>query len=434
MKYVVAFLLATINFCGAFAQVGFDAKARAKECIYLFRQEKFETLYQRMDKDMQRLLDVEKLEGFWYSLEMQMGAVKEVGEPQVTDRDSLIITVTPIQFEKNKFGFKLVFDKVGKISGMYLEPATQKYTPASYVDASLFYEIKKTLPDPKYPVEGMLTIPNRGRPFPVVIIAAGSGPSDKDLTMGPNRIYKDLAWGLANHGVATFRFDKRTKTYGTQMSKLKNLTVKEEYLEDLKLAIQVVKKNPEIDSTRIYILGHSEGGYLIPYFEKNLKGLAGYISFAGSYSDLAPLLLDQLYYLQTLAPAGEKKDYDELIQQTIYCRDKLTKDSPADSLPLGMEAAYILHLNQNSPSKLAVGLNQKKLLFLQGERDYQVPKSELFLWQNALKNNPNASFELYPKLNHLGLEGDKASVPSEYEVAGNIPEYVIKRIARFVLY
>ncbi len=63
MKYVIAFLLATINFCGAFAQVGFDAKARAKECIYLFRQEKFETLYQRMDKDMQRLLDVEKLEG-----------------------------------------------------------------------------------------------------------------------------------------------------------------------------------------------------------------------------------------------------------------------------------------------------------------------------------------------------------------------------------
>lgn len=434
MKFVLGFLLAFLSFGEAFAQLGFDANARAKECIYLFRQEKFETLYQRMDKDMQRILDVEKLEGFWYSLEMQMGAIKEVGEPKITDRDSLIITVTPIQFEKNKFGFKLVFDKEGKISGLYLEPATQKHTPASYVDASLFYEIKKTLPDPKYPVEGMLTIPNRGKPFPVVIIAAGSGPSDKDLTMGPNRIYKDLAWGLANHGVATFRFDKRTKTYASQMSKLKNLTVKEEYLEDLKLAIQVVKKNPEIDSTRIYILGHSEGGYLIPYFEKNLKGVAGYVSFAGSYTDLAPLLLDQLYYLQSLAPANQKKDYDALIKQAIYCRDKLSKDSPADSLPLGLEAAYIVHLNQNSPSKLVGGLNQKKLLFLQGERDYQVPKSELVLWQNALKNNPNASFELYPKLNHLGLEGDKASVPSEYEVPGNLPEYFIKRIARFVLY
>lgn len=434
MKYVLGLLLALLSFSGAFAQVGFDAKARAKECIYLFRQEKFETLYQRMDKDMQRILDVEKLQGFWYSLEMQMGAVKEVGEPEVTDNDSLIITVTPVQFEKNKFGFKLVFDEVGKISGMFLEPATKQYTPASYVDASLFYEIKKTLPDPKYPVEGMLTIPNRGRPFPVVIIAAGSGPSDKDLTMGPNRIYKDLAWGLANHGVATYRFDKRTKTYGQQMSKVKNLTVKEEYLEDLKLAIQVVKKNPEIDSTRIYILGHSEGGYLIPYFEKNLKGVAGYISFAGNYSELAPLLLDQLHYLQSLAPAGEKKEYDELIQQAIYCRDKLSKDSPTDSMPLGLELAYILHLNQNSPSKLIGGLNQKKLLFIQGERDYQVPKSELFLWQNALKNNPNASFELYPKLNHLGLEGDKPSEPSEYEVPGNLPEYFIKRIARFVLY
>jgi dienelactone hydrolase len=434
MKYVVGFLLAFFSFFGAVAQVGFDAKARAKECIYLFRQEKFETLYQRMDKDMQRILDVEKLQGFWYSLEMQMGAVKEVGEPAVTDNDSLIITVTPVQFEKNKFGLKLVFNEVGKISGMFLEPATKQYTPASYVNASLFYEIKKTLPDPKYPVEGMLTIPNRGKPFPVVIIAAGSGPTDKDLTMGPNRVYKDLAWGLANHGVATFRFDKRTKTYGGQLAKQKNLTVKEEYLEDLKLALQVVKKNPEIDSTRIYILGHSEGGYLIPYFEKNLKGVAGYIGFAGNYSELPILLVDQLYYLQSLAPVGKKQDYDEIIKQGIYCRDRLTKDSPADSLPLGMEAAYLLYLNQNAPRKLASGLNPKKLLFIQGERDYQVPKSELILWQNALKNNPNASFELYPKLNHLGLEGDKASEPSEYEVPGNLPEYLIKRIARFVLY
>jgi len=386
-----------------------------------------------MDKDMTRLLDVEKLEGFWESLEMQVGAVKEVGEPALTNQDSLFITLTPIQFEKQKLGFKLVFTKEGKIGGMFLEALTAQYISAAYLDESKFFEVKRTLPDPKYPVEGLLTIPNKGNRFPVVIIAAGSGPSDKDLTMGPNRVYKDLAWGLACEGVAVFRFDKRTKIYGKEMAAAGSVTAKDEYLYDIQLAIETVKKYPSIDSNRIFILGHSEGGYLIPYFEKNTKGVAGYISLSGNYSQLAPLVIYQLNYLKAEATKDPKAAYDALINQAIYARDKLRYNSPSDSLPFGISAKYLLHLNENGPAQLISGLNQKPILVLQGERDYQVPSSELLLWRQGLKDNSQAEFELFPLLNHLGLEGKGKSLPAEYQIRGNLPQYLIRRISGFVL-
>ncbi|OYU96986.1 MAG: hypothetical protein CFE21_01470 [Bacteroidetes bacterium B1(2017)] len=431
---LVLILLVLCMGISAQAQAPFDVSAKAKETIYLFRQAKFETVYNRMDKDMKRVLDVEKLQGFWDVLEMRMGAVKEVGEPKITDRDSLFISVTPIQFEKQKIALKLVFNKQALISGMYLEAANPQHIPAAYIDASRFYENKKTLADPTYPVEGMLTLPNRGKPFPVVIIVAGSGPTDKDLTMGPNRVYKDIAWGLASKGVAAFRYDKRTKTYGAEIAKNKNATVKEEYLLDLQLAVQMLKKNPDIDSTRIYILGHSEGGYLMPYFEKNIKGIAGYIGFAAAYSEMAPMIYDQLVYLQSMAPKKDQASFEPIKHQAIYAQTKLNENSPTDSLPLGISAAYLMYLNQNSPQKLSLNLNQKKVLFIQGGRDYQVPPSELEKWKQALKANTQADFEVYPVLNHLGLEGKGKSKPEEYESPGNVPEEVINRMVRFVLY
>lgn len=417
----------------AMAQFNFDASKKAQEAIYLFRQQKFEGLMLRMSPEMKRYLDIEKLQGFWDGLEMQMGAVKSVGETKVKMRDTLAITQTIIQFEKQKIGFKLVYDKDAKICGMFLEAPIPKYTPAAYLDASNFYEIKRNLPDPKFPAEGIVTIPNKKQHLPVVIIVGGSGPTDKDLSIGPNRIYKDLAWGLANKGIVSYRYDKRTKAFGSAYIKNNTVTVKEEYLLDLLGALKVVKKIPEVDTNQIYILAHSEGGYLLPYFEKNLSNIAGYISFAGAYSNMADLLFMQLNYLQANAPKSQKKQYNDFIAKSVYMRDKINVNSPEDSLPAGLSAKYILFLNQNSPKNIGANLMQKKILFLQGGRDYQVPPSEMELWRTLLKENSQAQFELFPNLNHLGLPGKGPSLPAEYEEADNVPAELIDKVVSFIL-
>lgn len=57
---------------------------------------------------------------------------------------------------------------------------------------------------------GTLLPPTDGESVPGAVIVHGSGPTDRDGTHGPNKPYKQLAWGLASRGVPVLRCDKRT--------------------------------------------------------------------------------------------------------------------------------------------------------------------------------------------------------------------------------
>jgi uncharacterized protein len=435
MRYLLLLIsLLFFNALQAQQEFRFSPKEKSKEAIYLFRNGKFEALYNKLSPEMKRYLDVEKLQGFWDGLEMRNGSVKEVEEATLTYKDSFAIVLTPIHFEKRKLGIKLVYNQDAEIAGLYIDAPSPQYRPAAYVDASRFYEYKKVLPDPKFPADAVLSIPAKGNNFPLVIIVGGSGTTDKDLTMGPNRIYKDLAWGLSNQGVAVLRYDKRTLTHGAAMAAQKEIGVKEEYLDDLQLALKLAKSQEGIDTSKIFVLGHSEGGYLIPYFEKNLKGIAGYISLAGSYSNMADLICVQLKYLQAHTTKNEAGLYVDVIKKAEFARDHLKENSPKDSMPLGLSPKYLCQLNEISPAKLISYISNKPLLFLQGGRDYQVPPSELEKWKAALSQNRKAEFIVFPSLNHLALSGEGESLPAEYQSPGNVPEEVIDRILRFVLY
>lgn len=430
---VLAFFIFLLHVAQVLAQPAFDVAFRAKEDIWLFRNGKYETLHQRMDKDMKRYLDPEKIEGLWGQLEMTMGPFKSVGEIKVDDLDSMYVAHVPITFEKKKMGLRMVYSRAGLISGIWLEPTKPVYHPAEYVDASRFYELKKKIPLPDYPSEGMLTLPTRGGPFPLVIIVGGSGPTDMDLTIGPNCIYKDFAWGLAQQGVAVYRYNKRTVAFGEKMVRNGKLTADEEYLEDLQALVPFLRSNPQIDSSRIYVLGHSEGGYLVPYFAAHLQGVKGFVVMAGSYRNMEELVVDQLTYLKSKA-RKDKKAYDAEIAKGIYMRDHLHANSPKDSLMEGVTPAYLLHLRKANPSLWMQSLKSYPVLVLQGGRDYQVTTKEFELWKSALQNHPAVQFQLYPELNHLFLEGKGASVPEEYEHPGNVSERVMKDLAGWILH
>ena len=65
---------------------------------------------------------------------------------------------------------------------------------------------------------GTLSMPAGDGPFPAVVLVHGSGPNDRDETIGPNKPFKDLAWGLASQGIAVLRYDKRTKAHASQFT------------------------------------------------------------------------------------------------------------------------------------------------------------------------------------------------------------------------
>ena len=72
-------------------------------------------------------------------------------------------------------------------------------------------------PDP-VAVPGTVAVPHGAGPWPGVVLVAGSGSLDRDETIGRNKPFKDIAWGLASRGVAVLRFDKVTYTHAAQFS------------------------------------------------------------------------------------------------------------------------------------------------------------------------------------------------------------------------
>ena len=83
----------------------------------------------------------------------------------------------------------------------------------------------------------------------------GSGPNDRDETIGPNKPFKDLAGGLASRGIAVLRYDKRTKVHGAKLPAIADFTVKQEVVDDVLEAVKALRANPKIDRARVFVLG-----------------------------------------------------------------------------------------------------------------------------------------------------------------------------------
>ena len=89
----------------------------------------------------------------------------------------------------------------------------------------------------KYPLKGILTIPEGEGKFPAVVFVHGSGSSNMDEKVGKLTPFKDLAEALAKQGIASIRYDKRSFAHGFKMVRDKTpITVKEETIEDAVLA------------------------------------------------------------------------------------------------------------------------------------------------------------------------------------------------------
>jgi len=110
----------------------------------------------------------------------------------------------------------------------------------------------------------------------------------------------------------------------------------------------------------------------------------------------------------------------------------LSSATPAESLPLGLPAAYWIDLRGYEPAEAAKALKQP-MLVLQGGRDYQVTSTDFEGWRAALGSRPDVVLKLYPNLNHLFAEGDGMGTPAEYGREGHVAEPVITDIAGWIV-
>ncbi|MEI7905688.1 MAG: DUF3887 domain-containing protein [Candidatus Firestonebacteria bacterium] len=391
------------------------------------------------DETMKTALPAEKLENAWKSIISQAGSFKEKSSGREEKSGTYTAVYVTCKFEHAPLDAKVVFDKENNIAGLFFVPTKEvtTYRVPVYYKPDSFVETDVIIGSNEWKLPGTLALPNGNGPFPAVILIHGSGPQDRDESIGPNKPFKDIAIGLASRGIAVLRYEKRTKEYQQKMARSsKTITLKEEITDDVLSACELLRKTDKIDKKRIILLGHSMGGMLIPRLGMLDKNASGLIIMAGNTRPLEDLLIDQTRYIFSINNEIPQKEKDAqlaiLLKQTDRIKRKNYDLNTAESeLPLGVSPIYWQDLQKYNPAETAKDLNQP-LLILQGDRDYQVTQLDFEGWQTNLKGKNNVEYKLYPKLNHLFMEGQGKSTPQEYSLENHVADYVINDIANWI--
>lgn len=392
--------------------------------------------------EMRRSVTSEQVQQVWTALTQELGEfqqIKDITSQTLEGREVFIIIC---QFAKDSLRVRIVVDSGGnslpegnrQIAGFQILPnqIAQAFTPPSYADSSKFQEKEIQIGTGANSLPGTLTIPRGEGTFPVVVLVHGSGPNDRDETLAANKPFRDLAWGLASLGIAVLRYDKRTLVHPQEFQG--NFTMQEEVVQDAIAAVALLRQIPQINPQKIYVLGHSLGGMLIPRIGARDPQIAGLIALAAPTRPFEDLFLEQTIYLTGLdgiVSEPEQKLIDGIRQQVEIIRNAAWDNLPANTILLGTPISYWQDIRGYNPAITAQGLSQK-LLILQGERDYQVTMQDFQGWQNAVSDRSNTTLKSYPQLNHLFISGTGTPSPAEYQVPNHVAEIVIKDIANWI--
>lgn len=391
----------------------------------------------------EELLDALKSSGGLDGLQMSLkalGELQETGEPIISEIMGYTSYSVPCIFSVQKLNLVLNVDGEGKIAGIVTAPYAEGTNSQSEQknERETMTEINLSIPadgQEGWELPGTLTLPDGEGPFPVVILVHGSGPSDRDETIGMNKPFRDLADGLAEKGIAVYRYEKRTYVYAQEMAADTDLTLADETILDAVKAAEVLAQQEEIDPERIFIAGHSLGGQALPAIDAELKDeiqAAGYIFLAAPARKLPELMREQYEFLYSLTPdLNEEQELQKAAAFAELDRLEQTDELPEDELILGAYPAYWKALEQYDQVAEAADIT-KPCLVLQGEEDYQVTMEDYEIWKNHYSKQENWQFRSYEGLTHLFMYGVMENGPSDYQKEQHVDERVITDIAEFI--
>jgi dienelactone hydrolase len=441
-KYIriswTALLFGSLLFSGQILDESFPDEliAQAREFVDLMAKGEFSIAVENFDSVMSKAMPEEKLKVVWQTVIKQAGPFKkQIGTRTETLPKFDIVYVT-CHFEKDDLDVKVVFNREKQIAGLWFAPVQKEYTTPEYVKLNACREKEIVVGSGEWALPGTLAIPSGKGSFPAVVLVHGSGPNDRDESIGPNKPFRDLAWGLASQKIAVLRYEKRTRVYSQRLKDFEGkFTIQEETVDDALAAVNLLRKIEGIDKKKIYVLGHSLGGMIAPRIGLLDTEIAGFIIMAGTTRPVEEVMLEQVKYIISI-DGKITEDEKARLSEIEKAVERIKRLKKSDSITghgnlLGAPPEYWLDLRSYNPSVTAKYVRQP-MLILQGGRDYQVTEKDFDGWKNALSSRPDIEFKIYPKLNHLFIEGKGKSTPAEYSQAGHVAKYVIDDIAAWI--
>jgi pimeloyl-ACP methyl ester carboxylesterase len=268
-----------------------------------------------------------------------------------------------------------------------------------------------TLATPTGILNGTLLMPaGSAARVPVVLIHAGSGPTDRDgnspLLAGANNSLKLLAEALAAEGIASVRFDKRGVAGSIAAAKREEDLRFDTYIEDA--AAWVTKLRGDTRFSTVTVIGHSEGS-LIGMIAARRAAANGFVSIAGGGRPAQDIIREQL--TQQLPPAmlaSAERGIASLVA------GKLADSTPPELAGLFRPSVqpYLISWFRYDPAKEIAALSVP-VLIAQGTTDLQVTVADAKLLAAAA---PRATLVVIDPMNHVlkAASGDQAAQMRSY--------------------
>ncbi len=264
---------------------------------------------------------------------------------------------------------------------------------------SLFTESETELKTSTGDISGTLTVPDNARISPVVLIIAGSGPTDRDCNspMGiETNAYKMLAAGFAMNGISTLRYDKRgiakSKAAMTSESDLRFET----YINDVVAWIAFLKQDKRFSG--IILLGHSEGS-LLGMIAAEKSDVSGFISVAGVGKTADKLLQEQL---KGKLPPNLVAESNRILDSLRMGKTVSNVDPNLMTIYRPSVQPYMISWIKYDPAKEIARL-KIPVLIIQGTTDLQVTVADAKMLSAA---KPDAKLLIIENMNHVLKESD----------------------------
>lgn len=391
------------------------------------------------DSTLAQKLDSVQLAMIWQGLQLSHGPLIGIGTPTEKEAASRLFHYRRLDFEKSAMRMELEFTSKLRISSFRMQTLLDEelYLPPTYERAENYREFSMRVRHDTVVLPAILTIPKNCQQCPAVVMVHDLGPQDRDHSIGPTRMFRDLAVGLANEGIISLRYDKRSFRYGPElMEDLRVLQIDNEILEDALAAINLFRTVQEVDTNRISIIGLGMGGMLAGEIAADASfPICAIVSIGSSPRALANQLLDQ--YIQLLSSKMSYADMQQQVklleQQSKLANDpKLDLNTSSDKLPLQLSANYWKRLQHFDPAA-GYWRTDARLLFIRGEKDFQSSADDLRLWEMRLLGRSACQFESLPGLNHLLMPDAGLPAAEAYKRASHLSPLAISRISSFLL-
>ncbi len=391
----------------------------ARSFVELLSQGEYVKAVQDFDVTMSNAMPPEKLGQAWQRVQGQAGKFQKQGEvrtERVQQYDVCYVTCT---FQKSPLDVKVVFTPERQITGLFFVPSRHPTAAKSDGPAIQLKTRTGTL-------HGTLDLPAGKGPFPIVILHAGSGPTDRDGNqfLLQNDSLKMLGKGLAKKGLAVLRYDKRgVGASATALAKEEDANV-ETYVADLAAWVELLRQDARFNG--VSIVGHSEGA-LIGMLAARQARVDAYVSLAGLGQKPTVVLRKQL---ANKLPRELKEKSDKIMDELEAGRTVTDVPKELEVLFRPSVQPFLISLFRYDPVRELGGL-KVPVLIVQGTTDIQEAIEDARL---LAAGNKAAQLCLIEGMNHV-LK--KAKSQAEQDAAYNkttvpIMPQVVDEVAAFL--